>query len=240
MPEQVEIPHPITSLGPAAGYLADARRRLGPLFLHTGCGTHLVPGWVNTDVVTLVDPGGSATQEGEAYSVGGRAVYLKHDASRPYPLADGSIRWVYNEHFIEHLGLEDALRWLREMHRLLDARGRIRVSTPDLEQFVRGYLDERQELFDAWRAEIKPHLVGVEDLPARRAVVLNLLFEHWGHRWIYDLEELACILSLAGFHGVERRDFRQGGEPRLAELDQDWRRVGTLYVEALRSAPARS
>ena len=235
MAEPVEIPLKIESLGPAERYLADARRRHGALWLHSGCGTHWVPQWVNVDLITFVDPGGTETREGEAYSIGGRAVYVKHDASQPYPLADGSVHWAYSEHFIEHLGPADGLRWLAEMRRLLDARGRIRVATPDLAQFVRGYLDERQALYRAWRAEMKPHLVGVEDLPARPAFLLNLLFMHWGHRWIYDFDELALLLSAAGFRAVERRDFRQGEEAALAALDQDWRRTGTLYAEARRA-----
>jgi hypothetical protein len=48
------------------------------------------------------------------------------------------------------------------------------------------------------------------------------------HRFAYDFETMKHILEKSGFIEVKRRDFNY-------ELDSDERKLGTLYVEAIKS-----
>lgn len=47
------------------------------------------------------------------------------------PFEDGSLHFVFSEHFFEHLFYDEAISLLRECHRVLAPRGLIRISVPD-------------------------------------------------------------------------------------------------------------
>jgi hypothetical protein len=71
-------------------------------------------------------------------------------------------------------------------------------------------------------------------MPRRPAFMMNLVFYFWGHRWIYDFDELRHALVEAGFapDSVVRRAFHEGALPEVAMLDRETRRHETMYVEA--------
>jgi predicted SAM-dependent methyltransferase len=156
--------------------------------LHLGCGSNLMPGWLNVDLDT---PGA-----------------IDWDLSRPIPLPTGSIRFIYSEHFIEHITREQGLAHLRECHRLLGKGGVLRISTPDLralaEQYLSGNLDEWIEAH--WRPET----------PAR---LLNEALRSWGHQFVYDEAELFNALRVVGFALVRRVLWRQSDHPALRNLE---------------------
>jgi len=82
----------------------------GPLKLNLGCGTHILPGWINIDSAAL--PG----------------VNLVHDLNvLPLPYADASVDEIFAENIFEHL---DYIPLLRECHRLLIPGGRLRLEVP--------------------------------------------------------------------------------------------------------------
>ncbi|QNM96174.1 class I SAM-dependent methyltransferase [Chitinimonas koreensis] len=200
--------------------------------LHCGSGVNLQAGWLNTDAMQLVGSNGAVSAPGRLCRVGADRYYLQHDAAQPFPLPDGSLRWIYSEHFIEHLPWPEGLRWLAEMRRLLRSGGTIRISTPDLARYIAGYLDPEQTLFQAQHRYLTEH--GSRNVPTRRSFMFNQLFFYWGHCWIYDFDELTHALRQAGFPagGIVRRAFREGGDPALAALDQAMRQQESLYVEA--------
>jgi hypothetical protein len=55
----------------------------------------------------------------------------------------------------------------------------------------------------------------------------------WGHKWIYDFDELRHAAVEAGFapESCVERSFREGLLPEVAALDQEWRSDDSLYVE---------
>ena len=64
-------------------------------------------------------------------------------------LADGSCREVYASHVLEHLGYDGELqRALREIGRVLEPGGLVRISVPDLEILCRFFLDPRLSVPD--------------------------------------------------------------------------------------------
>jgi hypothetical protein len=71
-------------------------------------------------------------------------------------------------------------------------------------------------------------------MPERRAFMMNQIFYLYGHRWIYDLEEIRYALTEAGFapDAVVERSYREGARPDVADLDTPFRRDETLYTEA--------
>src|SRR4051794_12980236 len=90
------------------------------LRLNIGAGADLRQGWVNIDLEKGAD--------------------LRLDGRRPLPLPDGCASIVYSEHFLEHLELEDTVRWLAETFRVLEPGGKLSVVVPDAREPIREYI----------------------------------------------------------------------------------------------------
>jgi predicted SAM-dependent methyltransferase len=86
--------------------------RSHPIRLHVGCGSVHPEGWINTDFYES------------------RTTDFAWDASLPYPLPDSFCRFIYNEHFLEHVPLQ---RFLADCDRLLVSGGVLRIAMPSLE-----------------------------------------------------------------------------------------------------------
>ena len=163
--------------------------------------------------------------------------FLQHDCAKPFPLPDASVPLVHSEHMIEHLPLAGGIAWLKEMRRLLAPGGVLRITTPDLERYVSGYLDPEQ----AFYREHQQHLrdmrlegyLGVGSIPERRTWMINQIFRYYGHLWIYDLDELIHAATEACFppDALQQQAFGQSLAPVLAALDRPERRDETLYVD---------
>ncbi len=243
----------------APPYGAELMRRIGLRGLQCGSGPKLPPGWMNTDMVHITSKAGEETERGRIAVLDGNFYFMEHDATEPFPFEDASFDWVYSEHFIEHLEPAEAIAWLTEMHRILRPGGHIRVSTPDMGKYMRGYADPAGQFFDQHHERVAPHLKpfapddesvplprrqfaqrympGEQEVPARRAFLVNQIFFFWGHKWIYDFEELRWALSCAGFDpaNVVERGFREGSAPELAQLDLELRNDESVYAEAVRT-----
>ncbi len=194
-------------------------------------------GCLNTDVIGLTD-GDTETEPGQIYRVDNRAYFAQLDARETLPLADGCVDWVYAEHFIEHLDLEEGIGWLRDVHRILAVGGWLRLTTPDLRRYVEGYLEDSDEGFFArHRRRLMDLGAKAEDLPERKAFMVNQIFKFHGHKWIYDLDELCHSLSTAGFDpaAVTVQPFGKSVLPQLAALDREVRNDETLYVDVRRT-----
>lgn len=104
-----------------------ARVRGTGLLLNLGSGPLHNEGWLNVDDVLY--PGG-----------------YYHDCRNPLPLADGTVRHVHCEHFLEHLEQPAAAALLRECWRVLEPGGSIRIIVPDGEKHRRAFLRRRLPL----------------------------------------------------------------------------------------------
>jgi len=190
-----------------------------PIQLNFGAGDQPVRGWVNLDL----EPA-----EG-SYFVDGR---------RKLPFEDHSVTYVFGEHFIEHLGLDEGLDFLKECHRILRLGGGIRLSTPDLALLMATYLGQNPQvrLADALERHRKK-------VPRAEAITAAMFFNdkmrHWGHRFIYDCETLVGHLEAAGFGRIDRVEFGKSEDPRLRDLerhaDVPWmKHAEPLILEATR------
>jgi predicted SAM-dependent methyltransferase len=219
-------------------YDGEVMRRLGLRGLHCGCGLSVREGCLNSDRLTIRGLQGGATESGRIAHLDGKSYYLEHEAAQPFPIRDESFDWIAAEAFIEHLAPDDGVAWLAEMRRLLRPGGHVRLSTPDLRRYIEGYLDPDQRFFTEHRrrlAILRPFRE--RGAPTRRAWMVNQIFQHWGHEWIYDFDELRHTLVEAGFDSdaiVETR-FREGKDLEAAALDLPLRNDESLYVEATRS-----
>lgn len=193
----------------------------------------LHPACLDSDFVGLRH-GGTFTAQRKIYTVGGDSYFVQLDARDPLPFDDQVFAFVYAEHFVEHITLDEGIRWLSEVRRVLEPGGVLRVTTPDLALYVASYLDPAGGFFAQHRDTL--YARGARPaMPDRRAFMMNLVFQHWGHRWIYDFDELRYALIAAGFSdgGIERVNFGEGRRPDVASFDRPHRRHETMYVEAV-------
>ncbi|MFK0191383.1 methyltransferase domain-containing protein [Kitasatospora sp. NPDC090308] len=191
------------------------------------------PQGLGTDLVGL-HTDTEETRPGPVYRIDGTSLYTRLDIGAPLPFADHSVDWVYAEHLIEHVPLDTAVRWLAEVRRVLRPGGLLRLTTPDLARYVEGYLDDREQFFRRHRRRLRTMRVG-PPMPERRAFMLNQIFYHFGHRWIYDEAELRYVLDRAGYGAftVVRQEFQTGARPDVAALDTAFRKDESIYLEAV-------
>jgi predicted SAM-dependent methyltransferase len=136
------------------------------LRLHIGSGNVRLPGWTNVDAQRL--PG----------------VDVVADVTRGLDFADAEA--VFSEHFLEHLAVDDALRFLLAAHRVLSEGGWVRLTTPNLD----------------WVWSTHYRLEGEAAEKREAALAINRAFRGWRHQFLWNREMLAEALAACGFEAV--------------------------------------
>lgn len=192
------------------------------------------PAGLAADLVGVHSPD-ATTEPGGIYRIDDESYFVQLDISQPLPFADAAVGWVYAEHLIEHVPLPVAVRWLREVHRILVPGGRLRLTTPDLGKYVEGYL-AGEKFFARHRRRVDLGIGVAPPMPARNAFMFNQIFYLYGHKWLYDQAELEYVLTQAGFEpaAIEPCSYRCGADAEIANLDQMFRNDETLYLEVVR------
>jgi predicted SAM-dependent methyltransferase len=167
-----------------------------------------LPGWVHIDRDPVSE-----------------TVEISWDVRQPLPIGDGTCQFIFHEHFLEHLTVQEGLAFLRESFRLLAPGGVLRVSMPDLSECVRQYYE------NDWSNKPWLKKYGFEWIKTR-AEFLNIAMREWEHKWLYDREELHRRLREAGFERVRDSVRLHSTVPELCGLET---RDETLLVcEALK------
>lgn len=179
----------------------------GPIKLNIGCGTDYKDGWVNID--------NNSDNNIDKLD-------LNWDLRKPLPFKDGTVDFIFNEHFIEHLTVEEGQDVIKNLMRLLKVGGVLRIATPDLEVTIDKYLNLPVSKDPA----ITKFGLGFIKTRAER---INVGFRWWGHKWIYDYEELERRLREAGCENIKRCGLRKSKHPELRNLET--RNESTLIVE---------
>lgn len=168
--------------------------------LHLGSGGRLLENWANVDINGL-----------------GNLVW---DLTKPLPIPPGRVRFVYTEHFIEHIARADAKRLFSHARRVMAPGSVIRISTPDLKTLIDDYQAGRLVRMDH-----------AEWYPETLCQMVNEAVRYWGHTFVYDEAELTRLLGECGFGEVRRVKWGESDFPELRGLESrpDF---GDLIVEA--------
>jgi predicted SAM-dependent methyltransferase len=187
------------------------------------------PAGLGTDLVGLHTPT-MTTEPGRLYRADGTSYFTQLDIAEKLPFGDGSVDWVYAEHLVEHVPLPVAIRWLAEVRRILTPGGLLRITTPDLSKYAHGHATD-DGFFAKQRRRLRIMRVG-PPMPERPAFMINQIFYLYGHRWLYDLDELRYVLSCAGFASpVQACAYQAGARADVAALDTVLRSLESIYVE---------
>lgn len=173
------------------------------LMLHIGCGKVYFNGWINIDI-------------------GSEKADLKHDIVNPLPYEDNTIDFIYNEHLIEHLTVQDGLVVLSDFYRVLKKGGVLRIATPNLDYVMFKY-------FFFWRRQNWITQYGYTWMKTK-AEMINICFRDWGHQYLYNRQELERRLREAGFNKFYKQKFNKSNYPELS--NKETREDSRLILEA--------
>lgn len=187
------------------------------LLVNLGAGALGRAGWINVDAVAA--PG----------------VNCVYDCRTRLPFASHSVRGIFCEHFFEHIDYtEEAPAFLAECWRVLQPGGVLRLIVPDAERYLRAYCAEGWDELDRLRGLDREHTDPyLHSRYHTKIELINAIFRQGcEHKYAYDYDTLAFLLTRYGFQQVQRQSF---GRSRLAELciDQPRRAAESLYVEAI-------
>ena len=181
------------SPAPAGSAPATAPTRLGPndpggiRRIHVGCGANNVfPDWWNVDIRSF------------------RGVDEVLDAAGPWPWS--GLDAVYGEHFIEHLPLDGALRFIQEAASCLRPGGVLRLSTPSIEWVWATHLSLASDVSDERRIT--------------QTYAANRAFHGWGHQFLYSRPLLEQLLTGAGFETLTWHAYGESDDPMLRGLER--------------------
>jgi predicted SAM-dependent methyltransferase len=189
------------------------------LRVHLGCGPYIKPGWLNVDLTN--HPPKKDHLSPDTY-------FINHDLRRGLPLDDGSCEMIYSAHFFEHLKYVDALRLMKDCHRILQSGGIFRASLPDFRGIFEAYLRGDQKYMSLINIfEALPDLErGTETLVDH---VNYGVYQHGQHKWIMDAEKIMLLLRHIGFASVKESSFQENIDPEV-----EMRRRYSFYVEAIK------
>jgi predicted SAM-dependent methyltransferase len=185
-------------------YLATDEAKWRDVQLHLGCGPLILADWINID--------------NQPYA----GIDFRWDLARGIPFR--SARYVFAEHFIEHLSYQQGADFARGCRAALRDDGILRLSTPNLDW--------------VWRIAYQPPAWTNDDDALRDCFVLNRAFRGWGHQFLYNLTTLTALLQNAGFAHVRALQYGQSDTPPLAGLERHEQYIDTpelphvLVIEA--------
>ncbi|MEM7086660.1 MAG: methyltransferase domain-containing protein [Bacteroidota bacterium] len=195
--------------------------------LHLGSGMTCPEDWLNVDMIA-----------------GDMRLNLCWDL----PFENDSMKFVYSAHTFEHLDYHtSARRLIKEMHRILQPGGVVRLAVPDMEAYTAAYIENNTAFFEAYdrarpefgsRAGYHTPMSKVM-MMAGSAIKPSGWFEH---KMGYDFETLSQLFIDAGFSKCERSKFEASIHPALKKIDAYSKVTGfefanvenSLFIEAIK------
>lgn len=171
--------------------------------LNWGCGAHVAPGWINSDLKP--DTG----------------VDLVADIREGLPLESGSVDCAVSIHALPEFSYPELVPVLEELRRVLVPGGTLRLALPDLRRGIDAYLAGEEDYFKIGPEEVR-------SLGGRLAVQMTW----YGYsRSLFTADFALELLEKAGFVDVRECAFgvTASGIPEIVELDN--REDESLFVE---------
>lgn len=185
-----------------------------PLYLHVGCGTYFIPGFINIDYNW--QPG----------------VDLCWDITKGLPFRAESVDGIFTEHCLEHFSFMTCATILGEFFRVLRPGAALRLVIPDAGMYADLYQlhkdCEHASAFPNASHSIEPDIGFFTPMMA-----VNRAFRDWGHLYAYDAETMAQLLRKTGF-SCAKKSYKCGVDAKLL-VDQVEHAPESLYIEAYKA-----
>ncbi len=179
--------------------------------LNLGCADHYLDGYVNADFFYNFKPWKKDKRKLEW------ELDLRYRLNCKNDIFDG----IHSEHVLEHLCPNQVLNLLKELLRILKPEGTLRISVPNIEEYINFYIDK----IDGDKK------IEFEKRYKNGCQAIRSITQDHQHLSVWDFENLSEYLSLAGFREIKKVSFMKGGEKKLL-IDLEKRKWETLYIEA--------
>jgi len=174
--------------------------------LNWGCGPCVVPGWINSDRLSV------------------EGIDLRCDIRTGLALESDSIDYIAAIHALQDLGYGHVIPALRELRRVLKSGGVLRLGLPDLDKAIRAYLDRDEAYF----------YVPQEDATSMGAKLVTQITWYGSVRTPFTFDFIAEWLQKAGFRFVTRCVYKQTASDYRDIVELDNRDRESLFVEAVK------
>lgn len=174
--------------------------------LNWGCGSHVAPGWINSD-----------TKDGAG-------VDLVADIRHGLPLATGSMDYAVSIHALPELPYSEQVPALEELRRVLKPTGVLRVGLPDLRKGIDAYLSGDESYFQVDEEAART--------PGGRFIVHMLWYGY--SRTLFTADFAGELFEKAGFANVRECTFKVTESPYEEIISLDNRPAESLFIEAER------
>ena len=183
----------------------------GQLKLHLGCGSRILDGWINIDIVKSDL----------------RVAKLRlPEGLRKFP--DQSVQFIYASHFLEHLDYpQKAFQFLKQCYRILVPKGIMRIVVPDIELLINKYFQDDKEFFKNQKRWHPSYCT------TKLEHFMYALQQDGEHKYGYDYQTLKKVSELVGFNEAIKSEYGKDEIDKLA-IDSDLGKV-SLFVDLIKS-----
>ena len=179
-------------------------RKRGLRRLHWGCGYVRPDDWINSDILAL--PG----------------IDICCDIREGLPLRDASIEYATSQHALQALKIEEIMDALRELHRVLEPEGVLRLCLPDFDKAIAAYQSGQTEHQWCW------------DWTSRSGNFISQIIDCNSTRTPLTAEWTEELLMYSGFREVRDVAFTETASPHEEITALDNRPHESFYVEAFK------
>ena len=185
------------------------------LKLNIGCGRNHLEGWLNGDI---------------------NSGYIYLNAVKKLPFKDNSVTFIFSEHFIEHITVDEGIKFFKGCFRILKPGGVLRLSTPDLRFYINLYNGEEKEVtLDDFCSRIRH----VFHTTPHRCTFMNKILTEFGHLFNYDYDLLESTTRSIGFSQIKRVTYGESEYNELSGLEHHskvkwYQEKATLIIEAVK------
>ena len=176
--------------------------------LQFGCGAFPAAGWINTNLLP------------------GEGVDFSGDIREGLPLPSDSIQYIASMHALVELPYLEVVPALRELYRILEPGGMLRLGLPDLDRAIAAYVAHDRAYFTIPDDEIA-------SIDGRFVVQMTW----YGTNLMMFTPTVAReLLERAGFGEVRQAAYRQTTSPFPEIVELDNRPKESFFVEAVKDA----
>ncbi len=169
-----------------------------------GCGQFAAPGWINTNLEPV--PGAD----------------LIGDIRDGLPLNSDSVRYVASMHALCELPYLDVVPALRELRRVLEPGGVLRLGLPDLDRAIAAYARGDRSYFT----------IPDEETPSLSGKFIVQMTWYGTNLMMFTYEFTRELLERAGYRDIARCEPGQTTAPWPEIVELDNRPKETFFVEA--------
>jgi len=190
--------------------------------LNLGCGATRPKdlSWINIDNLHAIFPD---TSRPERMNMDAEPNYLNHDLNDPLPFESDSVDGILASHVIEHFTCCDALRVMRDWHKVLKSGGVLRVSVPDPKKMHQLTLDG---------ADKDPMRMWGDPNPFAPMGFMEAALFFNEHMQLVTEDALKALFLTSGFRNYYVCDYMKSKLSAMGAMDN--RQQISLFMEAVK------